>query len=201
MDQPALLTPRLLLRPFTAADAPAVQRLAGEAVVAEMTLNIPHPYEDGMAEAWIATHRAAWEAGTAVTFAITTLTGELRGTVSLQITPAHRRGELGYWIGQPYWGEGLATEAVIAVLRFAFDDLALNRVQASHLPRNPASGRVMEKAGMHREGLHRERYLKGAQFEDVVEYAILRSERRTVQNGAVHIENERRIDVVKHITD
>ena len=62
----------------------------------------------------------------------------------------------------------------LTLLRFAFDALYLNRVQASHLPRNPASGRVMEKVGMAREGLHRERYLKGEMYENVVEYAVLR---------------------------
>jgi len=173
MDQPTLHTARVMLRPFQLSDAATVQRLAGAAAVAEMTLNIPHPYGDGMAESWIGTHRTAWEARTAVTFAVTTLDDALRGTVSLHLTPAHRRGELGYWIGQPFWGQGFATDAVRALLRFAFADLGVNRVQASHLPRNPASGRVMEKAGMTREGLHRERYLKGEHFEDVVEYAVL----------------------------
>ena len=100
----------------------------------------------------------------------------LFGTVSLQLTMSHRRGEMGYWIGEPFWGQGLATDAVRALLRFAFDDLNLNRIQASHLPRNPASGRVIEKVGMTREGLYRERYLKGERFEDVVEYAVLRKE-------------------------
>ncbi|MBC8089192.1 MAG: GNAT family N-acetyltransferase [Phycisphaerae bacterium] len=173
MDQPVLHTPRLVLRPFELSDAPAVQRLAGALAIAEMTLNIPHPYCDGMAEEWIATHPASWEDGTAVTYAITTL-DHLCGTVGLRLTRAHCRGEIGYWIGQPFWGQGLATEAVSAILRFAFEELDLNRVQASHLPRNPASGRVMEKVGMQREGLHRERYRKGEKFEDVIEYAVLR---------------------------
>jgi ribosomal-protein-alanine N-acetyltransferase len=62
------------------------------------------------------------------------------------------------------------------VVDFAFGVLALNRVQASYLPRNPASGRVLEKLGMRREGLHRERYRKGDRFEDVIEFAILRRE-------------------------
>jgi [ribosomal protein S5]-alanine N-acetyltransferase len=176
VDQPTLYTARLILRPFTVADAPAVQRLAGAAAVAEMTLNIPHPYADGMAESWIATHRDAWIAGTDVTFAITTASHELRGAVGLHITRAHDRGEIGYWIGEPYWGQGVATEAVTAILAFAFDTLGLHRVQASHLPRNPASGRVMQKVGMQREGLQRGRYRKGDVYEDVVEYAVLRSD-------------------------
>ena len=58
---PELRTPRLLLRAFILADAPAVQRLAGDQAIASTTLNIPHPYPDGAAEAWIATHAAAFE--------------------------------------------------------------------------------------------------------------------------------------------
>ena len=176
MHQPTLHTARLILRPFQLSDAPAVQHLAGDEAVAEMTLSVPHPYGDGVAETWIASHPAAWAEGTAVTFAITTLENELRGTIGLQLTTPHRRGEMGYWIGRPYWGQGLATEAVRVLFDFAFGPLGLNRVQASHLPRNPASGRVMQKAGMQREGLHREQYLKGGRFEDVVHYAMLRGD-------------------------
>jgi RimJ/RimL family protein N-acetyltransferase len=184
MEQPILTTSRLVLRPFQPSDARDVQKLAGAAAVAEMTLNIPHPYPDGAAEAWIATHRPAWEEGTGASFAITTRNDELRGAIGLHLTRAHRRAELGYWIGQPYWGHGIATEAVRRVLQFAFEALDLNRVQASHLPRNPASGRVMQKVGMSREGLHRERYLKDGQFEDVIEYALLRCDWPVTANTA-----------------
>jgi RimJ/RimL family protein N-acetyltransferase len=69
------------------------------------------------------------------------------------------------------------------VVDFAFGVLALNRVQASYLPRNPASGRVLEKLGMRCEGLHRERYRKGDRFEDVIEFAILRREWSHRQNA------------------
>ncbi len=63
MDQPTLHTPRLILRPFQLSDASAAQQLAGAAEVAAMTLTIPHPFGDGIAESWIATHRAAWGRG------------------------------------------------------------------------------------------------------------------------------------------
>jgi ribosomal-protein-alanine N-acetyltransferase len=174
VDQPTLTTARLILRHFVATDASVVQRLAGDARVAATTLHVPHPYLDGMAEAWIATHSAAWREGKVVTFAITSREGELRGAIALRMAFEHSRGELGYWIGHSYWGQGLATEAAGAVLEFAFRTLQLNRVQANYLPSNPASGRVLEKLGMQREGLHRERYRKGKQFQDVVECAILR---------------------------
>ncbi len=67
--------------------------------------------------------------------------------------PTLQRGELGYRIGEPFWGQGLATDAARALVRFAFEQL-----------------------GMTREGLHRERYLKGGRFEDVVECAVLRGD-------------------------
>lgn len=174
MEQPTLRTPRLVLRPFQLADAAVVQRLAGDPSVADTTMNIPHPYLDGLAESWIASHAAGWEDRSSVTFAVVGPDGALRGAVRLQIADKHKRGELGYWIGVPYWGQGLATEAVLGVLAWAFEQLELNRVQATHLARNPASGRVMQKAGMTCEGLHRESFRKNGRFEDIAEYAILR---------------------------
>lgn len=164
-----------MLRPFVAADASVVQRLAGDPLVADTTLNIPHPYADGIADAWIPTHEADWREGRSVTFAIEA-GGELRGAIRLTLVPAYRRAEVGYWIGRAWWGQGLATEAVRAMIDFAFGTLDLNRVQATHFVRNPASGRVMEKSGMIREGLHREKFVKNGRPEDVVEYAILRSD-------------------------
>jgi len=174
--QPVLTTPRLVLRPFEAGDAPTVQRLAGAAEVADTTLNIPHPYLDGMAEGWIATHgpaRANWES---VTYAITTAADGLVGAVSLRLEPAHRRAELGYWVGVPYWNRGYASEAASAVIRYGFETLELNRIHAHHFTRNPASGRVMEKAGMRREGLLRQHVVRSGRLEDLAAYAILREE-------------------------
>ncbi len=177
MALPILETPRLLLRPFTLSDAPAVQRLAGDAAVADTTLNLPHPYPDGAAEAWIATHGPQHEAGEADTFAIVRRDdGALLGAISLLHTRRFNRAELGYWVGRPYWGQGICTAAGQAVLRYAFRDLGLRRVHAIHLARNPASGRVMQKLGMTREGLLRQHARKGEQYEDLVVYGLLREE-------------------------
>jgi ribosomal-protein-alanine N-acetyltransferase len=176
MPIPVLQTRRLLLRPFEVGDAPVVQRLAGAPEVALMTQNIPHPYEDGMAEAWIASHGPAWEEGRLLALAITSAGDGLVGTVSLRVTPAHRRGELGYWVGLPFWNRGYATEASAGLVDFGFRELALNRIQARHLPRNPASGRVMEKLGMRFEGIQRQYLLVRGAFEDLAMYAVLRSD-------------------------
>ena len=108
-EQPMLQTPRLLLRPFTRAD--------------DVT---------GMAEAWIAGHPAEFAAGTSVTYAVTLRDGgALTGAVSLAITPRHRRAEMGYWAGVPFWGQGHTTEASAALIEYAFGVLGLHKVTAS----------------------------------------------------------------------
>ena len=177
MPQPSLETKRLILRPFRLTDAPAVQELAGERDIADTTMNIPHPYEDGMAEEWIESHEPGYEDGKIATFAIVLRDGsELVGAIGLQIDRGHNKAELGYWIGKPFWNLGYATEATIAILAFGFDKLRLGRIQAGHLARNPSSGRVMEKAGMILEGTARQATIKWGQCEDLLSYAILRED-------------------------
>jgi len=184
MSIPVLRTQRLILRPFEVDDAPLVQRLAGAAEVALTTQNIPHPYEDGVAEEWIATHDAAWEARRFLTLAVTTEPDGLVGAVGLHIDAWHRRGELGYWIGLPFWNRGHATEASAALLELGFGTLDLNRIQARHMTRNPASGRVMQKLGMKLEGVQRQYMLVRGRFEDIAMYAVLKEEHAAQGEGA-----------------
>lgn len=174
---PSLTTERLILRAFTLEDAPRVMELAGEWEIAETTANIPHPYEPGMAKAWINTHADQFQDHEGATFAITLETsGLLVGAVGFHINPPHRWAEMGYWIGVPYWNQGYATEAASAVLDFGFENYDLNRFQARHMTKNPASGRVLQKIGMTCEGTLRESIFRWDRFEDIALYAILRSE-------------------------
>ena len=176
MEQPILETPRLLLRPFALTDAADVQRLAGAPELADTTLNLPHPYEDGDAEAWIGGHAARFAQGAGVNYAITLRAdGALMGSISLIVTRRHRRAELGYWLGLPYWGCGYMTEAAGALVVRGFSLLDLHKIESSHLARNPASGRVMEKIGMTQEGLLREHVLKNGIYEDLMVYGLVRS--------------------------
>ncbi|MGD2251713.1 MAG: GNAT family N-acetyltransferase [Anaerolineales bacterium] len=174
---PTLTTDRLILRPFNLDDAARVRELASEWEIAETTANIPHPYEAGMAEAWISTHADAFEKETGATFAVVLESeGLLIGAISLVISKAHQFAELGYWIGKPYWNQGFCTEAAREVLRYGFENLKLNRIQSRHMTKNPASGRVMEKIGMAQEGVLRQSLHRFAAFEDAVLYAILQEE-------------------------
>ncbi|RAM49289.1 MAG: GNAT family N-acetyltransferase [Hapalosiphonaceae cyanobacterium JJU2] len=177
IEQATVQTQRLILRPFRLADANDVQLLAGAWEIAAMTLNVPHPYEDGMAQEWIQTHPAAFSEGKDANFAIALRdTNALCGAISLGINQKHNHAELGYWIGKPFWGNGYCTEAAKEVLRYGFETLGLHRICAYHFAHNPTSGRVMQKIGMTFEGCRRQHTLKWGEYIDVMEYGILKSE-------------------------
>ncbi len=170
---PEISTDRILLSALENSDAARIQRPAGDEAIADMTDNIPHPYEDGMAEAWINKTRDQWSNGQVATFAIRLKgSNELIGCCGLTIVPKYRRATLGYWIGRDYWGNGFCTEAATEVVAFRFKELGLHRIAATHLCINPASGAVMRNPGMKREAILRNYVLKNNKFEDMALYAI-----------------------------
>lgn len=172
---PNIETERLMLRPFNLNDAKEVQRLAGDVEIAKTTLNIPHPYEDGIAEEWISQHEGEYEKGASLTLAITHREEKyLIGAIGLMMNKNYDRAELGYWIGKPYWGKGYCTEAAKALCDYGFINSGLNKIYATHLKRNPASGRVMQKIGMKQEGILKEHVKKWGKYEDLVYYGILK---------------------------
>lgn len=174
----ALETARLLLRRLKLGDAPVISKLAGRREIADTTISIPHPYSEEQARKWIASHIGPKGTSKEIIFAIMLKTsGQLIGTVGLrEIDPEHSKAEMGCWIAVEEWGKGYAVEASSAVLRFGFEELQLNRIYAHHMVRNPASGHVLEKLGMRKEGLVRQPVRKWGVFEDVVLLAMLRKD-------------------------
>ena len=174
---PTLTTPRLVLRPFAPEDAPAVHGHLQDIEMARTTATVPHPYPEGAAEAWIASHAIQHETGEAVVLAITLRDGgTLVGAMTLRMDMAHRRGELAYWVGRPHWSRGYATEAADALMRWGFRTLGLHRVHAAHLTRNPGSGAVLRKIGMRHEGTLRGHVLKWGMLEDLEVWGVLEHE-------------------------
>ena len=190
--QPEIPTDRLRLRPFEITDAEDVSILAGDEEIARNTLNIPHPYQREHAEDWIASQRGQFERRESVTYAVTRITdGTLLGAVGLILDAANDSAELGYWIGKPFWGNGYATEAARAVVVWAFGFLDLNRIHASHFPRNPASGRVLQKLGMRHEGRLRQHVKKWGMYLDLERFGLLRDELpELLDRDATRIANE-----------
>lgn len=178
MRQLEFHTKRLLLRMFRPEDAARTAALAGTRAVTEMTMRIPFPYTESMAAEWIARHEELRRKNRALLYAITLLgEDDLIGSIGLKLDLENRRGEMGYWLGRRYWGNGYASEAAESMLDYAFTVLDLHKVTAHRLARNEASGRILEKVGMRREGLLRDHVRKGERYEDVVQYAILKEER------------------------
>lgn len=175
---PELTTDRLRLRPFTMDDVDRVTELLQTPDIAATTLYVPYPYERDDALGWIATHAPAAELGRSLNWAICDReSGEVMGTIGLEITGFHHRGMLGYWLGKPYWSKGITSEAAQAVVRYGFDTVGLHRLEATCMPHNVGSSRVMEKAGMRYEGTLRDYYRKGDGFRDAAMYAVLREDR------------------------
>jgi ribosomal-protein-alanine N-acetyltransferase len=142
-----LATPAAL-RPFAPRDAPLVRRLADDWDVAKTTAALPHPYLDGMAEAWIAGHAQARQSNAEHSYAITRASdGVLVGALGLR-PRANQHGHFGFWVGKSHWGNGYATAAAGAAIALLFAGTELDAVWAVHLADNLGSARVMDRCGM-----------------------------------------------------
>jgi RimJ/RimL family protein N-acetyltransferase len=132
----------------------------------------PHPYTYADGEEWL-THVARQQPVTS--FAIV-VDGEAAGGIGLAPQPdVHRRSaEVGYWLGEAFWNRGIMTAVVRAFTDYAFDSHDLIRIFAGVFSTNPASMRVLEKAGYAREGILRKSVVKDGQVLDQVLYAVTR---------------------------
>ncbi len=181
MDKfPEIETKRLLLRKLSFTDIPQIIEFAGNQKVAETTLNIPHPYTEEDAIYWMNSANVGFVNKTQFTFGISTkLKDEFIGGIGLKINSKFQRGVLGYWIAEPFWNTGFATEAVGGILTFGFTEIHLHKIYATHLVENPASGRVMIKNGMIKEGELKDHTKKGDLFRSLIQYRLTKQEFET----------------------
>lgn len=161
-----------ILRPWRRDDRPALLRYANNRNVARNLRDLfPHPYTEKDADFWLA-YAAADEPPPWV-YAIE-VEGEAAGGISLKArTDVHRFGaEVGYWLGEPFWGRGIMTAVLKAFTEAALHRPDLYRIDAGVFSWNPASMRVLEKAGYRREGIHVRSVVKEGVLLDQVIYAI-----------------------------
>ncbi|MGX6601385.1 GNAT family N-acetyltransferase [Micromonosporaceae bacterium Da 78-11] len=179
LPTPTLDTARLQLRPFADADADDLFSLHSNAHVLRYW-DAPPWGERGRAERFIATGRQMAADGTGARPAVVRVSdGAFLGWCGLQRwDPDHRSASLGFCLTDAVWGHGYATEAARGLLRWAFDTLDLNRVQAEADTRNGASARVLEKLGFVREGTLREDCVVNGDVSDSWVYGLLRREWR-----------------------
>jgi RimJ/RimL family protein N-acetyltransferase len=148
IERPTLSTQRLILRRPREADIPALVTLADKRHVAGMLARMPHPYGEAEARTFLALEKNR-RAGAVYTLTLAG-TGTLVGCAGLNSTD--RGLELGYWIGEPYWRRGYATEAAHALVDLAFEATDIKVLHASCRVINPASRRVIHKCGFQYAG-------------------------------------------------
>jgi ribosomal-protein-alanine N-acetyltransferase len=148
-----LTTERLTLRRPELPDAPAIQSLVSERAVAETTALIPHPYPDGGAEAFIRQlQRDAGESRSIEFAMIRRADDRLVGGIVVRQGPTADVGDIGYYVGSPYWGQGYATEAARAAVTFGFERFGFEAFEAGIFFGNRRSARVLEKSGFRKTG-------------------------------------------------
>ena len=178
-DLPTLETERLILRKMTLEDVEAIFAYASDPEVSRYTLWETHrSIEDSRAflEFEVSKRESGGEPDWGIVYK-----GDHRfvgtcGIISWE--PHHARAEIGYALSREYWGRNLMFEAARAIIRFGFERMSVNRIEARCIAENAASVRVMEKAGMTHEGTLRQRELIKGAYRDIEVYAILREELR-----------------------
>ena len=176
---PTLKTERLILRPLKMRDAQDMYAYAQDPEVSRHVLWEAHKSLRDT-RAFLRSAIRQYRKGFPGSFAIEwKASGRMIGTVGFMwINGEYRSAEVGYSLSRDYWNRGLMTEALRRVVDFGFEDLRLNRIEAQHETDNPASGRVMEHAGMRYEGTLRRRLYNKGKFVDVALYAVLRDDPR-----------------------
>jgi RimJ/RimL family protein N-acetyltransferase len=168
-----LVLEKSVIRSWRMSDATSLVRHADDRDVwRNLRDQFPHPYTPADAESWL---RAVREMVPETSFAIA-VGGEAAGGIGLKMgTDVYRRQmEIGYWLGQSQWGRGIVSEAVVAMSDYAFAHFPLCRLFACVFEWNPASMRVLEKAGYVLEGRHRKSVTKDGQTIDELVYALVR---------------------------
>jgi ribosomal-protein-alanine N-acetyltransferase len=174
---PELNTPRLRLRRLTMRDAADIYHYSRDTEVARHVLWDAHrsiadsrAYLRFMLRLYRSHEPASWGIEWRQT-------GEIIGTIGFMWVQAdNSSAEVGYSLSRDFWNRGIMTEALKAVIRHGFGSMNLNRIEAQHETTNPASGAVMRKCGMQREGTLRQRLYNKGRYVDVELYAILRND-------------------------
>jgi ribosomal-protein-alanine N-acetyltransferase len=172
---PALHGDGVSLRALGEADLPALFEIFGDPEVMRYGSRGPFVSADDARE-YLRDIREGFAARRLFQWGITVASSDsVVGTCTIfGLDREHRRCELGFFLARRFWGQGIAFRALGALLRFAFDELALHRIEADADPRNERSLRLLERLGFRREGLLRERYLVGGELQDAVVFGLLR---------------------------
>jgi RimJ/RimL family protein N-acetyltransferase len=155
--EPPLTDGVVTLRPWTERDVPAITAACRDDEIASWLDQVPQPYGQADARAYVAMTRRGWKESTHAAFAVTDAsTGDVIGSIGVHwLDPEQRVAEVGYWVAHEARGRGVATRATRLAARWAIGQCGMKRVQLRADTQNAASQRVAERAGFQREGVLR----------------------------------------------
>lgn len=166
---------KFILRPLKKGDEVSIAKHAHNKTISKNTATIPYPYTVKDAKDWIKENLIQYRVKNFdnLVWAIE-IEGEVCGAIGLhKISPGHK-AELGYWLGEESWGQGIMTEATKLVCNYGFKKLKLKRIWAKVYVFNTGSRRVLEKAGFELEGLCKKEAKKGNKYIDVYLFAKIK---------------------------
>ncbi len=174
-----LETQRLRLEPPSTGHLAECVALLGDPRVSRWLLRVPFPYPVTEGRDFLRRARRQLRSNAALNlWIIEKSSGRLVGGVGLRDPhPVHRSAELGYWIGQPFWGRGYATEATSALVRLGLGPMHLRRLEACVFRGNERSAHVLQKLGFRHEGTRRRAFLVQGRWVDDVMFGLLRPPR------------------------
>jgi len=177
-----LVTKRLILRPLKNSDAKETVANINNLNVSKWLLVVPHPYKFKDAKKWIKDTQKDWKKRKkeSYSFGIELKSQKkIIGGIGLhKVNKFQGKADVGYWLGQKYWRQGYGSEALMAILDFAFRKLKLRRLEAGIFAKNPSSGKLLRKFGFKLEGLRRKRLRSKAngKIHDEEIYGLLKQE-------------------------
>jgi ribosomal-protein-alanine N-acetyltransferase len=174
---PELATNRLKLRKIRPADISSLLNYCNNKKISDQIINIPYPYLEDDAVFRMNFVLQGFKNKERYVFAISFKDSEqLIGEIGLHLDKSNNNAQFGYWIAEPFWGKGIATEALAAILKFGFETLHLNKIYATHYPENPSSGKIMLNNKMIKEAEMKEHYKINEAYKDVIQYRLTRKE-------------------------
>jgi ribosomal-protein-alanine N-acetyltransferase len=165
------------LSQVTENDIHALVKYIGEKEVSGNLLLVPHPYELSDAHWWIEhVEKTKQEHNRLTNWSIRTTAGDLIGGIGCQLKygPDSHKDEIGYWLGKPFWGQGIMPVVVQEYCKHLFDNIGLIRIEATIFYRNSGSERVLQKCGFELEGINKKAYKKAEGYLDGKMYALVK---------------------------
>ena len=171
-----LTSKRIILRPRLKKDEKRFIELANDLHIGRFT-HVPQPYTKKHFNQYSNLAKEKTRKKEEYPFVIALKkTNEFIGTITVRPNGRDNHGTIGYWMGQPYRGQGYTTEACKLIINFAFNKLNLNKIVIEASAENPASQKIAKKLGMKLEGKLREKALLGGKYHDIHHYGMLKKE-------------------------